>query len=170
MSFLQRLTKGLDSINRHVGNTFAWTVVPLTLLVTYEVVARRVFNSPHIWSFEITVMIYGFFFTIVAGYTLLQKGHVAIDVLLNRLPERKRLTVEAAGYLLFLFPYMLVILIHGAEFAAKSWMMLETSESTFGPPLYPLKTIVPICALLLLLQGLSDFIRRVYQAVKGKEL
>ena len=170
MRFLKRLTSGLDSVNYHVGRVFAWTVVPLTLLVTYEVVARRVFNAPHIWSFEITVMLYGFFFTIVAGYTLLRKGHVTIDIFSNRLPERTRLVVELAGYVLFLFPFMIVILVYGAEFAAKSWAMKEASETTFGPPLYPIKTIVPICAFLLLLQGLSDFIKRAYLLVKREEL
>jgi len=167
---MQRLSRWLDSINYHVGSVLAWTVVPLTLLVTYEVISRRIFNTPHIWSFEITVMIFGFYFTIVAGYTLLQKGHVAIDLFSNRLPERKRLVVEVVGYLLFLFPFMLVILVYGSRFAVKSWMMLETSETTFGPPVYPFKTIVPICALLLLLQGLSEIVKRIHRLRAGKEL
>lgn len=170
MRSIRTLTQALDNISEWSGRIFAWSVVPLTLLVTYEVISRRVFNAPHIWSFEIIVMFYGFHFTIVAAYTLYHKRHVNIDVILNRFPRKTKTVIEILGYLAFFFVFTSAILIFGIHFAKISWLTHEASETTFGPPLYPIKTVVPIAAFLLILQGISDFIKKLVFLIKGVEL
>lgn len=170
MRSISTFTKVLDATSEWSGKIFAWSIVPLTLLVTYEVISRRVFNAPHIWSFEIIVMLYGFHFTMVAAYTLYHKRHVNIDVILNRFPPKAKTVIEILGYLLFFFIFTSAILIFGFHFAKIAWLTHEASETTFGPPLYPIKTVVPVVAFLLILQGISGFTKKLVFLIKGVEL
>jgi len=70
---------------------------------------------------------------------------------------------DLISYTIFFFPFVIVILIEGTKYAAESWAILEHSWSVFGPPLYPFKTVIPVTALLLLLQGGAIFIRNIYK-------
>ena len=160
----------LDNISEWSGKVFSWIVVPLTLLIVYEVICRRVFNAPHIWSFELTTMVYGSHFTMVAAYTLYHKRHVCIDIISNRLRPKPKTVLEMVSYLIFFFPFTIIILVFGFQFAKMSWSILETSDSTWAPPIYPLKTIVPLMALLLILQGISDFTKKLVFIIKGVEM
>ena len=167
---LKRILDFIDNISEWTGKIFNWTVALLILLVVLEVILRRVFNRPTIWNFEVTIQLFGFYFMILAAYALLHKSHVAVDILYARFNKRTKAIVDVITYLIFFFPFLSVVLYKGIFYAANSWEMGERSWSVFSPPLYPIKTIIPVMALLLIIQGCAIFIRQLSIAIRGEEL
>ena len=78
---LSTFTKGLDSVSEWSGRIFMWLIIPLTLVVVYEVVATKFFNAPHNWAPKVIAYLHGPYFMLVAAYTLLYKAHVSIDII-----------------------------------------------------------------------------------------
>jgi TRAP-type mannitol/chloroaromatic compound transport system permease small subunit len=167
---VEKALKLIDRISEWTGRIFSWIIIILMLLVVYEVVMRRFFNRPTIWNFDVTKQLYALYFMIVAGYTLLHNAHVAVDIMVTRLGRRKKALMDIITYIVFFFPFILVFLIEGIKFARNSWAMRETMWGMFQIPVYPIKTIIPITAFLLLIQGLAIFIRQLYFLVKGEDL
>lgn len=166
-AFLKTI-KTIDAFSERSGKLFAWMMVPLFLGLTYEVVARYLFNAPTEWAFDVTYMLYGTHFMLGAAYTLLKGGHIRTDFFYEKFSARKKGLVDAIGYLVFFFPAVLFLLIAGGDAALVSWRMLEKSEiSPWRPPIYPFKTVIPLAALLLLVQGVSEFLKSVYAAMTG---
>jgi TRAP-type mannitol/chloroaromatic compound transport system permease small subunit len=160
----------IDAFSEWTGRIFSWTIAILTLLVISEVIMRRLLNRPTIWNFEVTIQLYAFFFMIVAAYALYHRSHVAVDILYQKFSRRTQAILDVITYCLFFFPFLTVLLYEGTKFAANSWAVKEKSWSVFAPPLYPIKTIIPVTAFLLLLQGLAVFIRQLHVAITGEEL
>ena len=165
---LKRLLDIIDVINECVGRVVSVLIVFMTLIMVFEVIMRYLFNSPTIWSFETTIMLYGSYFMLGAGYTMLHKAHVSVDFLYERYSRRGKAIMDVISYLIFFFPFVTVILVEGSKYAAESWAIREHSWSVFGPPLFPYKTVIPVTAFLLLIQGIALFIRNV-QILIGKE-
>ena len=150
----------IDSLNRWAGRLAAWIVPLLILELVYDTCARYMFNAPTEWSYDVSYMLYGAIFMLGAGYTLQKDKHVRIETFYEKASVRTRAIIDAAGYLLFFFPVMIALVWYGTGFALKSWKMLEVSgDSMWQPPIYPFKTLLPVAALLLLLQGLAQFVR-----------
>ena len=164
---MKKLWDFIDAINEWTGRICSWTLVVLAILVVLEVILRRFVNSPTIWNFEVTKQLYGFHFMIIAGYALLHKSHVSIDILYGKCSERKKAILDIISYTIFFFPFLLIVLYQGIKYAARSWAIYETSWSVFGPPLYPIKTVIPVTAFLLLIQGIAIFIRKLDVVIRG---
>jgi len=164
------LLRGLDRISEWSGRIFVWLVIPLTVIVVFEVISRRFFQSPHIWATEVIDYIYGPHFMLVAAYTLLYKGHVAIDIIYQRFSPRTRGILDFITYSVFFFPFAFIVVYQGAIYAYTSWSIGETSESAALRILPLIKTMIPVSFVLLLLQGLATYIRAILQAVKGEEV
>ena len=167
---LKTILKGFDWVSEWTGRIFIWLIIPLTVVVVYEVISRRVFNAPHIWATEVTNYIYGPHFMLVAAYTLLYKAHVSIDIIYGRYSPRTRGILDIITYVVFFFPFCLIVFYQGIIFAQTSWSIGETSESAALRVVPLIKTVIPITFGLLLLQGLANFIRSIMLVVKGKEI
>jgi len=167
---LKKFLHGLDQISEWSGRIFVWLIIPLTLVVAYEVVSRRVFNAPHIWATEVTNFIYGPHFMLVAAYALLYKAHVSVDIISQTFPPRVRGVFDIITYLAFFFPFCIILLYQGTDYAYTSWMMRETSGSAALPCVPYVKTVIPVTFALLLIQGLANLIRSIYLTVKGNEI
>lgn len=161
----------IDTISDWAGRIFCWLIIPLMLGTTYEVIVRYVFNSPTIWAYDLSYMLYGSHFMLGAGYTLLKGGHIRTDIFYEKWSAQRRGTVDALLYLLFFFPGMIFFFWMGYQEASHSWQIAERSDaSPWRPILYPLKAVLPTTALLLLLQGISEFIKSLHLALKGRPL
>jgi TRAP-type mannitol/chloroaromatic compound transport system permease small subunit len=167
---LKAFLNGIDQISEWSGRIFVWLIIPLTVVVAYEVVARRVFDAPHIWATEVTDYIYGAHFMLVAAYTLLYKAHVSVDIISQAFPPRVKGVFEILTHLLFFFPFCIIMFYYGTDFAYTSWMQAETSGSAALPVVPEVKTAMPVAFALLLIQGIAVFIRSIYLTVKGKEI
>lgn len=169
METLRRITRIIDSISDWVGRIGSWSVIVLMLLVVFEVISRRLFNSPTIWTFETITMIFGFHFMIVAAYALLHKSIVSVDLLYQRLSPKKQAILDLITYAVFFFPFVLGLFYIGIVYAATSWASREVSSSLFAPPLYPIKTVIPVVFALLALQGISEVLKRIITLVTGEK-
>jgi TRAP-type mannitol/chloroaromatic compound transport system permease small subunit len=155
-----RLSKTIDLCIRWTGLVCSYLLVPLTLLVVYEVISRSL-KHPTIWTFEMSIFFYGAHFMLVAAYGLLCKSHVSIDLVSSRFSKRTNAVLSLICYLLMYFPFIFVLTYFGVSYSVNSWSMLETSWSIWGPPLYPIKTVIPLTAIMLLLQGISEVIKNI---------
>ena len=167
---LNSFLKGIDWLSEWSGRIFVWLVIPLTVVVVYEVVSRRFFNAPNIWATEVTNYIYGPHFMLVAAFTLLYQSHVSIDIIYGRFSPRTRGILDILTHLIFFFPFCIIVFTQGIVFAQTSWLIGETSDSAALRVVPLVKTVIPITFGLLLLQGLANFIRSIRLAVKGKEI
>ena len=168
---LVAFVKALDGLAEWSGRLFCFLVVPLVGALTYEVFARYGFGRPTIWVYDVTYMLYGTHFMLGAAYTLYRGGHIRTDVLYMTWSVRTRGTVDAVLYLFLFFPGMALFFWMGLQEAIHSWDIREVSEATpWRPPIYPFKAVIPLAALLLLIQGLSEFSKSMYAALTGRAL
>jgi TRAP-type mannitol/chloroaromatic compound transport system permease small subunit len=157
---VDRLVAAIDASSTATGWLAGWLILPMTLAVFYEVVARYAFNAPTIWAYDVTYMLYGAQFMLAAAYTLLKGGHIRTDVFYERWSPRRRAIVDMICYLLFFFPGLAFILYASGVEAWHAWRVGERSDWTpWRPILYPLKAMIPLSTLLLILQGVAEVIR-----------
>ena len=150
----------IERLSMWTGHAFAWSIVILTLAISYEVVVRYLFRAPTSWAFDIGYMMYGAMFFMAGAYTLSRGGHVRADILYRLWSQRTQAAVDLTLYVVFFLPGMLALIWAGIAHARQSWRFGEVSIfSPAGIPIYPLKILVPIGATLLLLQGLAECAR-----------
>ena len=167
---IQKILHGMDQFAEWSGRIFVWLVIPLTGLVVFEVISRRFFDAPHIWSLEVIDFVYGPYFMLVAAYTLLHQAHVRIDVISAKFSSRTRGILDIITYLVFFFPFCTIVFVQGIVFAQTSWSIGETSDSAALSVLPLIKTVIPVTFALLLIQGVANLIRSVMVVAKGKEI
>jgi TRAP-type mannitol/chloroaromatic compound transport system permease small subunit len=135
------------------------------------VIARYLFHAPTIWAFDVTYMLYGTIFMLGAAYTLYKGGHIRTDIFYQNWSFRTRGAVDATLYLFLFFPGMALLFWMGLQEALQAWDIREVSDaSPWRPPIYPFKTVIPISAALLIIQGISEFLKAAYAAVTGRPL
>ena len=161
---MNRLIFIIDSFTAWVGKAFAWCILLLTLAVAYEVFVRYLLRDPTSWAFDMSYMMYGSLFMMAGAYTLARDGHVRGDVLFRLWPPKVQATVELTLYILFFFPGILALIIAGADYAAESWSYnYGTGEvsinSPANVPISQFKTVLPVAAGLLFLQGIAQVCR-----------
>lgn len=159
---MQKLLLFVDNLSTWVGKTFSWSVLVLTFVTVYDVTARYAFNAPTEWAYDTEYILYGTLFIMAGAYTLSRNGHVRGDVVYRLMPVRAQASIDLVLYILFFFPGMIALLYSGYDFARMSWMVNEhSSSSPGGPPIYPFKSLIPVAAFFLLLQGLAETVRCV---------
>ncbi len=137
-------------------------------IITVEVVLRYGFNSPTLWAHETAQFLYGTYCILGGAYVLLHKAHVNMDMVYVRLSTRARAIIDLiTSPLLFIF--LGLMLWYGSVFACKSVAMLEHSQTPWGPPIWPVKLMLPLAAFLFLLQGIVRFVRDIETAITGRE-
>lgn len=166
-----RLVRMIDKFTDTTGTWVAWLNMPLVLIVTYEVLARYLFNAPTIWSYDVTYMLYGTIFMLGSAYALHKGAHIRTDFYYENWSIRTRAMVDSIAYIVFFFPSIFVLLLVSADEGWYAFQIGETSEQTpWRPLLWPFKWVVPLTCLLLLIQGVSETIKSVYAARTGIEL
>jgi TRAP-type mannitol/chloroaromatic compound transport system permease small subunit len=158
---MQKIMMAVDRLTTLVGRFFAWSIVLLTLLVSWEVFSRYFLNHPHPWALDAQIMLYGVLFMMAGAYTLAHQGHVRGDVLYGSLRPRTQASIDLVLFIFFYLPGVLALTWAGWTYANES---LAIRENTFSPdplPLYPFKFVIPAAGFLLLLQGLVEILRCV---------
>jgi TRAP-type mannitol/chloroaromatic compound transport system permease small subunit len=160
----------IDGIANWSGRATAWLIIPMTIAVTWEVVARHFFRAPTIWAFDTTYMLYGTHFMLGTAYTLMRVGHVRTDMLYSRWSIRRQNWIDAIGYFFFFFPAMILLFYFGWQEFYHSFSIGETSDaSPWRPIVYPFKGVIPLTAVLLLTQGIAELFKSVYAIRTGRE-
>ena len=159
----------LDGLAFWSGRVFCWLIVPLVIGLTYEVVARYLFHAPTIWAYDVAYMLYGSHFMLGAAYTLYRGGHIRTDIFYQNWSVRTRGAVDALLYLFLFFPGIALFFWMGLQEALQSWDIREVSDaSPWRPIIYPFKAVIPLTALLLLVQGIAEFLKSLYAVRTGR--
>jgi TRAP-type mannitol/chloroaromatic compound transport system permease small subunit len=170
-SGIRTVARVLDRFAEWCGLVFCWLIVPLVCAMVYEVFARYLFNAATVWSYDVAYMMYGSHFMLGAAYTLLKGGHIRTDIFYMNWSTRTKGIVDASLYLFLFFPGMVLFFWMGLQEALQSWDIREVSDaSPWRPPLYPFKTVIPVAAALIIIQGVSEFLKSFYAAMKGEPL
>ncbi len=175
---MNRVLFFIDNLSAWVGKAFAWCILVLTLAYTYEVFVRYVLRDPTAWAFDMSYIMYGTLFMMAGAYTLSRDGHVRGDVIYRLWPPRVQAAIELTLLILFLFPGMAALIYAGIDYAAESWSYYPygpdgprgeiSINSPAGVPVSPLKTLLPIAAFLVLLQGIAETGRCILCFKHGK--
>jgi len=165
---MNRLFKAIDAVSEWSGKLFAYLLWPGVVVLVYEIFLRHLFDAPTIWAHGTTQRIFAAYYFIGGAYVLLHKSHINMDVIYNRFSLRTRAILDVVGTSLFL-AFCGVLLWWGSGYAWESLMRLEPCGTPFRAPLYPVKLMIPLGALLILLQGLSKFGHDLFTAITGRE-
>lgn len=165
---MQRVLLWIDRLNTYIGQAFGWSIIALTLVVCYEVTARYVFRAPTTWAFDASYMLYGALFMMTGAYTLSRNAHVRGDFLYRTWSQRRQAWMDLVLYLLFFFPGIVALIVAGTIEADRSWLTDERTNSPATVPLAPFKTLIPLVGVLMLLQGIVEFVRCIICIRTGK--
>jgi len=154
------LADRIDRLNCAIGRAAAWLALAIVLLQFALVVARYVFALGSIWLSETVIYANAALFLLAAAWTLRAGGHVRVDIFYAHASARAQAIVDLFGSLLLLLPFTLTLLWLSTPFALRSWAILERSqESSRLPLVFALKTLIPLFALAMALQGVAQAIR-----------
>lgn len=161
MSALVGFIRGVDALNDWIGRTVSWLTLGCVLTCFAVVVLRYAFDVGFPWLQEFYVWQHAAVFMAGAGYTLLHRGHVSVDVLYGKASPRRRAWIDIGGTLVFLFPWLAVVATASAPFVLSSWSIREASSTAGGmPAVYLLKSLLWVFCALLFVQGLALIARR----------
>lgn len=156
---MQSFLLAVDRFSTWIGKTCAWSVVLLTVLISWEVFSRYVLNHPHAWVLDAQIMLYGLLFMMAGAYTLSKNGHVRGDVLYGFLRPRTQAIVDLTLYILFFLPGVVALTWAGWTYANESLAIREQTFNADPIPIYPFKFVIPVSGFVLLLQGFVEIIR-----------
>jgi TRAP-type mannitol/chloroaromatic compound transport system permease small subunit len=165
---MQSLLLRVDRLSTWLGQFFAWLIVFLTLMISWEVFSRYALNTPHDWALDAQVMMYGTLFMMAGAYTLAKNSHVRGDVLYGFFRPRTQATLDLILYVLFFLPGIVALTWAGWTFAQESLAIRESTFSATPLPLYPFKFVIPVAGGMLLLQGIVEIVRCV-QCIRAGE-
>jgi TRAP-type mannitol/chloroaromatic compound transport system permease small subunit len=158
----------VDCVSEWSGRIISYFIFILIFIMVLEVFMRYILNSPTLWVHDTSSMIFGTIIVIGGAYVLKENAHVNVDLIWSRLPVRWRAVVDLITYSLF-FVFVLAMFWKGIGLAARSWRVLEVTQNIGRLPVYPVKTMIPVGAFLILLQGVAKYIRTILIVVTGRE-
>jgi TRAP-type mannitol/chloroaromatic compound transport system permease small subunit len=164
------LADRIDWLNTKIGRAAAWLCLAVVAIQFVVVVLRYLFGIGSIWLQESIIYSHAAMFLLVAARTLKNEGHVRVDIFYAQASPRRKAVVDVCGALLLLIPFAAAILYFSWPYVARSWAILEGSREASGLPLvFVLKTLIPVFAAMLILQGAAQAIR-AFAVLSGKSL
>jgi TRAP-type mannitol/chloroaromatic compound transport system permease small subunit len=161
MHALLKFSKAVDALNAFVGRWVIWLILAATVISGINAIVRKAFNYSSNAYLEVQWYLFAAAFLLAAGYTLLHGEHVKIDVISSRLSKRKQIWIDIIGFSLFLTPVCLVMLYYGTPFFLQGYRSGEMSSNAGGLIRWPVYLMIPLGFGLLLLQGLSELVKRI---------
>ena len=161
-SVTRPITTIITRINDFIGQAIAWLTLAMVLVTVVVVIFRYAFSLGWIWLQESVTWMHALVFMLAAAYTLSRDEHVRVDIFYRDMSPKGKALVNIGGILLLLLPTTIFIFASSLEYVGRSWSIGETSREAGGlPALYLLKTVIPVTALLLSLQGLAQLIENL---------
>ena len=161
MRGLLRFSRSVDKFNTRLGQIVAWGVLIAILVSAVNATIRKIFNASSNSWLELQWVLFGIVFLLCSSWTLLSNEHIRIDIVNNLLPKRARDWIDVIGHLFFLIPVATILAVLGWPFFWRSFMQNEQSTNAGGLPVYPAKLLIPLAFSLLLIQGVSELIKRI---------
>lgn len=160
MKLLLSLSRGIDWLNYHIGRIVLWFVLLAVLISSANAIIRKAFNVSSNAYLEVQWYLFAAIFLLCAGYVLLHNEHVRIDVLSSRLSKRAQTIIDIIGLMLFLLPVSALIVYLSWPLFERAYVSGEMSQNAGGLVRWPVLLLLPTGFVLLLLQGISEMIKR----------
>ena len=167
MGVVQRIIAVVDGLNDRVGKVLCFSLIVIMCIQVMDVVLRYVFNNPTIWAMDTNTMLFTGTAMLAGGYALLHDTHVRLDILYRNWAPRTRAVVDLFTMSLAVAAFGFVIW-QGIDNAWFAWKMNQHANSYWAPPMWPVKTCLPLGGLLLLLQAISRWLKLLL-TVLGKD-
>jgi TRAP-type mannitol/chloroaromatic compound transport system permease small subunit len=161
VTFLLRLSRAIDALNERVGHLVYWLILAAVIVSSGNAVVRYAFDMSSNGWLELQWYLFSAVFLLAAGYTLLHNEHVRIDVIGSRLSPKMRAWIDLLGAFFFLLPMAIVIMVLSWPMVEESYFRHEISSDAGGLLRWPVKLLIPAGFFLLMLQGVSEIIKRV---------
>jgi TRAP-type mannitol/chloroaromatic compound transport system permease small subunit len=158
---LLKLSRGIDAFTRWTGKRLAWLILVAVVISAGNAIMRKTFDiSSNSWL-ELQWVLFSIVFLMCSPWTLLDNEHIRIDIVSNALPKTARNVIDVVGHTLFLMPLCVVMIVTGGPFFMRSFEVNEQSGNAGGLPQWPAKSLVIIGFMFLLVQGISELIKRI---------
>lgn len=161
MLFLLKVSGLIDRMTETIGKSVYWLVLLAVIVSAGNAVIRYVFDTSSNGWLELQWYLFSAIFLLCAGYTLLRNQHVRIDIIVGRLPRKVQLWIDILGGLIFLLPMAGIIMWLSWPFFIESVTRNEVSSNAGGLIRWPVKLLIPVGFLLLIVQNVSEIIKRV---------
>ncbi|MDH2347674.1 TRAP transporter small permease subunit [Bradyrhizobium sp. SSUT18] len=161
MTALLKLSGGIDAFTRWTGKRLAWLILVAVIISAVNAIVRKTFDTSSNSWLELQWVLFSIVFLLCSSWTLLDNEHIRIDIVNAMLPKRMRNVIDLVGHLFFLIPLTVVMIITGVPFFLRSFQINEQSGNAGGLPQWPAKSLIMIGFAMLLVQGISELIKRI---------
>jgi len=158
---LLTMSRGIDAFTRWVGKRLAWLILVAVVVSALNAIVRKSFDTSSNSWLELQWVLFSIVFLLCSSWTLLDNEHIRIDIVNNMLPKQVRDSIDVIGHAFFLIPLTFVMIITGGPFFMRSVEINEQSGNAGGLPQWPAKSLIIIGFTMLLVQGISELIKRI---------
>ena len=155
------MTRVIDAVTTWLGKRLAWLILAAVIVSAVNATVRKVFDTSSNSWLELQWVLFSIVFLLCSPWTLLSNEHIRIDIVNNLLPKWLRDTIDVVGHAFFLLPLCFIMIVTGIPFFTRSYEINEQSGNAGGLPQWPAKALVMIAFTFLLLQGVSELIKRI---------
>ena len=161
MQSLLKLSRGIDAFTSWTGKRLAWLILLAVIVSAVNAIVRKVFDTSSNSWLELQWVLFSIVFLLCSPWTLLDNEHIRIDIVNQMLPKRLRDSIDVVGHVVFLMPLCVIMIITGGPFFMRSFEINEQSGNAGGLPQWPAKSLIIIGFTFLLVQGISELIKRI---------
>jgi TRAP-type mannitol/chloroaromatic compound transport system permease small subunit len=158
---LLNLSRGIDAGTRWIGKRLAWLILVAVVVSAVNAIIRKTFDASSNSWLELQWVLFSVVFLMCSSWTLLDNEHIRIDIVNNMMPKKARDIIDVIGHAFFLLPLTIVMIITGVPFFLRSFYLNEQSGNAGGLPQWPAKSLIMIGFAMLLVQGISELIKRI---------
>jgi TRAP-type mannitol/chloroaromatic compound transport system permease small subunit len=155
------IARRIDAIDTWIGKRLAWLILAAVVVSALNATVRKIFDTSSNSWLELQWVLFSIVFLLCSPWTLLANEHIRIDIVNNILPKRVRDSIDVIGHAFFLMPLAIVMIVTSIPFFYRSIAINEQSGNAGGLPQWPSKSLVLIGFTLLLIQGISELIKRI---------
>ncbi len=161
MQALLKMSSRIDAFTRWTGKRLAWLILVAVLVSAANAIVRKIFDTSSNSWLELQWVLFSIVFLLCSPWTLLDNEHIRIDIVNNMLPKQLRNGIDVIGHVFFLMPLCVIMVLTGIPFFMRSLQINEQSGNAGGLPQWPAKSLIMIGFTLLLVQGISELIKRI---------
>jgi TRAP-type mannitol/chloroaromatic compound transport system permease small subunit len=158
---LLRVSQLIDSANEWIGKLTMWLVLAAVIISAGNATLRKAFNIGSNAWLEIQWYLFAGVFMLGVGYVMLKNAHVRIDFISSKLSKRTNAIIDAVGIVVFTIPLALIMINLGWPMFERAWTTGEMSQNAGGLIRWPAWALLPLGFAILLLQAVSELIKRV---------
>jgi TRAP-type mannitol/chloroaromatic compound transport system permease small subunit len=162
---VRELARRIDALQDRFGRGVSWLMLLMVLVVFGDVILRYALKTTSVFTQELEWYLFGTVYLLAAGYTLLHDEHVRVDIVYSKLSPRRKAWFDFVLFFVFFFPSCFLVAITAWPFVRNSWAVWEGSSDPGGiPARWALKSVIIIAFVILIVQGISESIKRFYWA------